>query len=244
MEIFRCYVEKREGFNVHARSLENELREVLGLEVSVRIFNRYDIQNLAQGDLGAVVSTVLSEPMSDVFFMEDLPEIDGRLLCIEPIPGQFDARADSCGQCIQMLLGGERPIVKTAKVYGICGAGDSDFERIKGYIINPLEYREAAPEKPSTLVPEAAVVCDEIERIGGFLEMGEEELTSLNSRLELAMALPDLLLIQGYFRGERREPTLTEMRVFDTYWSDHCRHTTFGTVIEEAEIQDERVQAA
>jgi len=246
MKIWRCYVEKRNGFDVEAKSAQTELREVLGLSgVSVRIFNRYDIQNLPPDKQGSVISTVLSEPMSDICYRDSLPDLKERLLCVEPLPGQFDARADSCEQCIQMLLGGDRPIVKTAKVYAISGIEDSDFERVKAYLINPLEHREASFEMPETL--QSGTVSSEntqIEEISGFTDMKTEELENLLLNLELAMSLPDLQITQQYFKKENRSPTLTELRMLDTYWSDHCRHTTFGTIIESADIKDKRVKEA
>ena len=245
MEIWRCFVEKRNGFDVEAKSVETELSEVLGLGgVSFRIFNRYDIQNLQADRLDDVIATVLSEPMSDICYKEELPELDARLLCVEPLPGQFDARADSCEQCIQMLLGGDRPIVKTAKVYAISGVSEMDLERIKAYIINPLEYRETTLNKPYTLANITASSNSKIEEITDFIKMKDSELRDLQNTLELAMSFPDLKMIQEYFQKENRDPTITELRVFDTYWSDHCRHTTFGTVIETADIEDERVKAA
>ncbi|MCL2250065.1 MAG: phosphoribosylformylglycinamidine synthase [Oscillospiraceae bacterium] len=245
MNINRCYVEKRPGFDVEAKHTESELREVLGFcDVSVRIFNRYDIQNLSQDKLNDVISTVLSEPMSDICYEETLPDLDRRLLCIEPLPGQFDARADSCEQCIQMLLGGDRPIVKTAKVYAISGASDADFARIKTYIINPLEYREASFDKPDTLATATTNTVGKIEEIADFIKMEQSELENLLSDFEMAMSFADLQMIQAHFKKEGRNPTITEMRVFDTYWSDHCRHTTFGTIIETGDIEDARAKAA
>jgi len=246
MDIYRCYVEKRQGFDVEAKSLEAELREVLGIgAVSVRIFNRYDIkpvwesvsadlasQDFAQEHLDEVISTVLSEPMSDTHYKETLPELSSRLLCIEPLPGQFDARADSCEQCVQMLLGGNRPIVRTAKVYAVDGATGADFERIKEYLINPLEYRETSFEKPKSLI-QAEIIAGDVDFVDDY-----------SAITDLAMSDADLQMVKEYFASENRKPTVTELRVIDTYWSDHCRHTTFGTVIETAEIEDTRVKAA
>ena len=245
--VYRCYVEKRSGFDIAAKGVQAELSEFLGLPgVHVRFFNRYDIQNLPHDKWPAVMDTVLSEPMCDDYY-EDLPPAlsEGtRLLCMEPLPGMFDIRADSCGQCIQMLLGGERPVVRTARIYAIEGVNGSEFGKIKAYLINPLEYREASMEKPDTLMDTENRALDGIQTINGFIGLDAESLDALKSRLGLAMSLPDLLALQKYFAGERRDPTLTELRVIDTYWSDHCRHTTFNTVIESADIGDERVKKA
>jgi len=260
-EIYRCYVEKKPGFDIPAKAMQNELSVVLGKEnkdagnneagniknVSVRIFNRYDIQNLPGDSWALVMDTVLSEPAADCCHEESLPLFpEGtRLLNVEPLPGQFNIRADSCAQCIQMLLGGERPVVKTAVVYAVNGINDAEFEKIKSYLINPVECREASLAKPETLISDN--IQDDnrfIPTIDGFIKMDEAELETLRHELGLAMSLPDLAAIQGYFKNERRDPTFTELRVFDTYWSDHCRHTTFNTLIKSADIRDRRVKKA
>ena len=246
--IYRCYVEKRPGFDVAAKAVQNELSEVLGLkDISIRLFNRYDIQGIQEDNWADIINTVLSEPMGDVYYEEKHPPIHdhkSRLLIMEPLPGQYDVRADSCEQCIQMLLGGNRPIVRTALVYSISGVEDEDFSRIKRYLINPLEYRETTSEKPETLDRNDGIKQDSIASISGFTGMDKEALESLRLELGLAMSLPDIEEIRVYFQGQHREPTLTELRVMDTYWSDHCRHTTFNTVIESTDIQDERVKKA
>ena len=245
MEIYRCYVEKRPGFDVTAKATQAELQAVLNLpEITVRIFNRYDVQNST--DWPYVKNTVLSEPMSDICCENDLPPLppENKLLCVEPLPGQFDIRADSCEQCIQMLLGGQRPIVKTAKVYAIGSVSDADFMRVKAYLINPLEYREASFDKPKTLLMENNESPADIPTVEGFIEADAQTLDVMRLQYELAMSFADMQVLQAYFKDEGRNPTLTELRVIDTYWSDHCRHTTFGTVINGLDIQDERVKAA
>ncbi|MCL2198846.1 MAG: phosphoribosylformylglycinamidine synthase [Defluviitaleaceae bacterium] len=222
--INRCYVEKLEGFDVAAKSVENELSEILNLQnVSVRIFNRYDIQNLPQSQWEYVKNTVLSEPMGDICY-EKLPDFAPGVfvLCAEPLPGQFDMRADSCEQCIQMLLGGERPSVKTAKVFAISLPVGTDTKKIEDFLINPLEYRKVVE----------------------LIYMSEAELKIFHQERGMAMSLADLLMIQAYFIKEQRDPTPTELQVIDTYWSDHCRHTTFNTVIKSADIGDKRVSDA
>ncbi|MCL2013595.1 MAG: phosphoribosylformylglycinamidine synthase [Oscillospiraceae bacterium] len=243
--IYRCYVEKRPGFDVAAKSVQTELSEVLGLrKIQVRIFNRYDLQGFVHEQWESVINTVLSEPMSDVYYEEHLPPLPAktRLLYIEPLPGQYDVRADSCEQCIQILVSGNRPVVKTAYVYAFSGIDDLEFNRVKAYIINPLEYQEASPEKPDTLTVKNLQSPPDIPVLKGFKKT--EQPDELKEKLDLAMSSDDLRLIKAYFQHEQRDPTLTELRVIDTYWSDHCRHTTFNTVINSVKIKDARVQKA
>ena len=245
--VYRCYVEKRNGFDMAAKAIQSELKEFLGLEgIHVRLFSRYDIQNLPRDKWADVMGTVLSEPMCDDYYEDRLPELpaDARLLCMEPLPGMFDIRADSCGQCVQMLLGGRRPLVRTARVFAITGVSEAELCKIKAYLINPLEYREALMEKPGTLLDTVGRAFDGAQIADDFTGMGEKALDALRLRLGLAMSLQDIICVQKYFAGERRCPTLTELRVIDTYWSDHCRHTTFNTVIESAAVEDERVKKA
>ena len=253
-KIYRCYVEKRPGFDVPAKAMQRELSMVLGTagkagkNVNVRLFNRYDIQNLPQDSWPSVMNIVLSEPVSDYCYEDALPQLaeNTRLLYVEPLPGQFNIRADSCEQCIQMLLGGQRPVVRTALVYAIDGINNAEFNKIKAYLINPVECREASPDKPNFLSgnKQDDQPPGDIPVINGFIKLNSEELEALKLKLGLAMSSPDLLTIQEYFNGERRDPTLTELRVFDTYWSDHCRHTTFNTLIKSADIRDERMKKA
>lgn len=246
-QVYRCYVEKRSEFDVPTRSMEAELSETLKLpQLRIRFFNRYDVEGLPASKWQYVINTVLSEPASDVFFEKSLPQLsaEAHLLYVEPLPGQFDMRADSCEQCIQMLLGGERPIVKTAAVYAISGAKDADFEKIKEYLINPLEHREASPHKPDTLSKSYGPPPGDVPKIEEMAQLCADGLEKLRLELELAMSLADLKMVQSYFQSESRDPTLSELLVIDTYWSDHCRHTTFNTIIEEADIYDARVGEA
>ncbi|MCL2077922.1 MAG: phosphoribosylformylglycinamidine synthase [Oscillospiraceae bacterium] len=239
-KVFRCYVEKRKGFDTAALLIQNELIETLGLRnISLRLFNRYDIQNISEDSLPDIISTVLSEPVSDVYYKEKLPVFpdETRLLYVEPLPGQFDMRADSCEQCVQMLLSGRRPIVKTAKVFAFIGITYSEYERVKSYIINPLENRIADSDKPNTLKNY------EVRQTENIPEIDFSDIESPNT-LSLAMSRDDLEMIREYFKSQNRKPTLTEIRVLDTYWSDHCRHTTFNTIIESVDIKDKRVQKA
>ena len=244
-KVYRCYVEKRPGFDVEAKAIQIELAEVFNLpNINVRLFNRYDIQNLPQDKWPDVINTVLSEPMSDLYYEDNLPELSGEvhLLYIESLPGQFDVRTDSCAQCVQMLLGGEQPVVRTARVYAINGIADSDFNRVKHYLINPLESREASKIKPDTLVNNDMRLPADILYLTDFISMDTTALKEFRSQFGFAMPLADLITVKLHFSNERRVPTLTELRVLDTYWSDHCRHTTFNTIINSAEIRDERVQ--
>ncbi|MCL2072027.1 MAG: phosphoribosylformylglycinamidine synthase, partial [Oscillospiraceae bacterium] len=230
----RRYVEKKPGFDINVKHLQTELAEVLDLpEIALRLFNRYDVRGISQADWEVVANTVLSEPVCDNSYFA-LPDLPGwRLLHIEPLPGQFVPRADSAEQCMQMLLGGVRPMVKTAKVYAVSGVSDSDFERVKAYLINPLENREGDGGK-----------CDfDNTKNTRIDDIPEVPLDSLGD-LGLAMSDDDIEVVRSYFKSEKRNPTLTEIRVIDTYWSDHCRHTTFNTIIKSADIEDERVKKA
>ena len=246
-KVYRCYVEKKSGFDVAAKALQTEITDVLGIRITnLRIFNRYDIKGLPQDKWADIQNTVISEPMCDICYEEDLPAFPDRvrLLFTEPLPGQFDVRAESCEQCIQMLIGGTRPVVKAGLVYAMEGIDDTGYDRIKAYLINPLESREASSDKPDTLIKNEVKTPDDVPVMEGFCGLTHAALNEFRDNLDLAMSLNDFLTVQKYFIGERRDPTLTEIRVIDTYWSDHCRHTTFNTVIESADIQDARVQAA
>ncbi len=247
--VFRCYAEKRNGFDVEAGHLFQELHDQLGISAltGVRILCRYDVDGVDYPVYLKSRTTVFSEPMCDSFFDEEMPQIMGahRVLAVESLPGQFDQRADSCAQCIQLLAGCERPVVRCAKIYVLMGElDDAAMGKIRGYLINPVETREASMEKPSTLqqeydVPTAVAVLD------GFIKKDDAALETLLSDYGLAMDLNDLKFLQRYFRDEeRRDPTITEVRVVDTYWSDHCRHTTFGTYIDSVDIADPEVQKA
>jgi len=245
-KVYRCYVEKREGFDIAAKKVSAELAEALDTkDITLRVFNRYDIQNLPQERWQDIINAVLSEPMCDRYFEEELPSFSEgvRLLFVEPLPGQFDLRADSCAQCIQMLLGGTRPVVRTATVYAIEGVEGDKWEMVKDWLINPLESREAATDKPKTL-SESTRIPEDVPIVSGFIQLSDEGLESLREQLGLAMSMEDIALVQSYFKSEGRDPSLTELRVIDTYWSDHCRHTTFNTIIETADIKDKRVAKA
>lgn len=244
--VSRVYVEKKPGFDVEARALTHELQDILGIKglESVRILNRYDVEGIGEELFAQCVPTVFSEPQSDVASDEFVVPGDDIVFAVEPLPGQFDQRADSASECIQLISQGERPLVRNARVYILSGSlSEADVDAIKRYVINPIEAREASLALPSTLLldqPQPEMV----ESIEGFLDFSDADLENFLSERGLAMDLADLQFCQEYFRQEGRIPTITEIKMIDTYWSDHCRHTTFGTVLENIEIEDAAVKAA
>ena len=240
----RIFVEKRKGYDIEARGLYEDLKEYLeikGLE-GVRILNRYDISGITDEEYLSGRDIIFSEPPVDLVYDEVFPvNEDERVFALEYLPGQFNQRADSAAQCVQLLTQRERPDILSAKVIILKGEiSDEDFGKIKRYCINPIECREASPDKPSSLELETALP-DDVQILEGFNGKTPAELQSLSNDLGLAMSLDDLSFCQEYFRGsEKREPTITEIKVIDTYWSDHCRHTTFFTKIEEVKIEKGR----
>lgn len=239
MSVYRIYVEKKPEFAVEAKSLAADIRSALGIELGeVRIINRYDAEGLSEEDFKAAIPVVFSEPAVDVTY-DHMPELkDGEaVIAAEYLPGQFDQRADSCAQCISLLRGGKRPTVKSAKVYIFGGALDEkQLAQIKHYIINPVESREAKLDRFETL-DVAYAIPTTVKTIEGFIAKSEDELKDMIAEMGLAMDLDDIKFCQAYFRDdEKRDPTITEIRMIDTYWSDHCRHTTFSTIIDNADI--------
>ena len=237
--IRRVFVEKKDEFAVEAHGLLADLRNNLGMTglKNIRIINRYDVMGLSDEEFRMAKELVLSEPPVDSVVEENLPVADGaKVFAMELLPGQYDQREDFAEQCIQLITQKDRPMVSAAKVYVLEGEiSDADFETIKAYCINPIEAREAEQAKPKTLVS----TCEEPEKVksvAGFLTMTKEEAEELRKSMGLAMSLEDLLWCQKYFNEEHREPTITEIRVLDTYWSDHCRHTTFMTQIEDVDF--------
>ena len=248
-QVFRCFVRKRPGFDVEAQGLCRDLREQLGIQGldGLTIFHRYDVEGVDAGVYGQSKGTVFSEPQVDAVYDEDFPrpEKPHALLAVEALPGQFDQRADSAAQCVQLMTGEGRPLIAYAKTYVLEGTLSQEaLDKIKGYLINPVECREASMDKPDTLArtygaPDRVAVLD------GFTDLDEAGLQAELDRLGLAMDLDDLKFLQNYFRDwERRDPTITEVRVVDTYWSDHCRHTTFSTHLKGIQIDDPRVRGA
>jgi len=244
--VYRVYVEKKAELAHEANALRSELCNLVGIKnlKSVRIINRYDVENLDREIFDRAVKTVFSEPQLDLV-CEELTVEKGLVFAVEPLPGQFDQRADSAAQCIQLQTQGDRPTVRSAKVYVLEGdLSDADLAAVKKYVINAVESREASLEKPETLAVEYAIP-ETVATVEGFIDLDEAGLSALLDKLGLAMDLDDLTFLQTYFRdGEHRDPTITEIRVVDTYWSDHCRHTTFSTHIDGVKIDDPAVQAA
>ncbi len=243
--VYRVFVEKREGLQHEASSLKQDIRAFLGVKAleELRVINRYDVENIEEELFNYAVDTVFSEPQLDI--TSDAISTDGYIVfAVEALPGQFDQRADSASQCIQLINAGDRPTVKTAKVYLMKGAlTEEDVERIKKYVINPVESREASMEKPETLkvnydIPET------VDTVDGFIDLDDAGLSDMVKKLGLAMDNDDLRFCRDYFRTEKRNPTITEIRMIDPYWSDHSRHTTFLTTIDSVKFEDELLQSA
>ena len=243
--VYRVYVEKKEGQTHEAKSLLKEIRDFLRISslTGLRVLNRYDAENIDEELFRYAVNTVFSEPQVDNVSYE-VPQ-GQTVFAVEPLPGQYDQRADSAAQCIQIISQGNRPTVRTAKVYVLTGdVTEDELAAIKKYVINAVESREASLDMPETLAVQYAIP-ETVATVTGFISMDETALAELLDRLGLAMDLDDLKFLQNYFRDEEhRDPTITEIRVVDTYWSDHCRHTTFSTHIDKVEILDEATRAA
>ena len=245
--VSRVYVEKKPGFDGEAKALERELRTLLGIDgiTNLRIVNRYDVEGIDEELFASCVPTVFSEPQADNASAQMPAVADGAaVFAVEFLPGQFDQRADSASECIQLISQGERPTVRSAKVYVLEGElSPADVDAVKHYVINPVEAREASLEPKQTLkanVPES----EPVEVLDGFLELSEAELQAFIDERGLAMDLADIKFCQEYFAGEGRVPTITEIKMIDTYWSDHCRHTTFGTRLHHILTGDPRVKDA
>lgn len=244
MPVYRIFVEKRPDFAVEAKGILSDLKTALrpeGLE-GLRILNRYDVQGISGEVFDKARVTVFSEPQVDSTF-DEFPETDGRVFAIEFLPGQFDQRADSCSQCIQLLTQGERPQVRTARVFILEGKlSDETFERIKEYLINPVESREASLEMPKSL-DAAKNVPSKTKILKNFTNLTRDQLGGVIDEFGLAMDVDDLEFCRDYFKDtEHRDPSMTEIRMIDTYWSDHCRHTTFLTNIDKAEIETDYIK--
>ena len=237
----RVYVEKKTAYAVKAKELQSEIRSYLGITsvTGVRVLIRYDIENISDETYDRALKTVFSEPPVDDIYEETFDYGSGQVFSVEFLPGQFDQRADSAQQCVKLLDEEENPIIRTAVTYVIEGEiTQEQFEAIQNYCINPVDSRKTGMEKPETLVTEFEEP-DDVAILNGFKDMPQEELKALYDSLNLAMTFKDFLHIQNYFRGEEhRDPTMTEIRVLDTYWSDHCRHTTFSTELKEVAFKD------
>ena len=241
MAVKRIFVEKRPGFDVEAANLCADLQNSLGLSAveKVRIINRYDISGIDGEDFEKAKTTILSETNADFVYDEVLPECsDFRVFAMEYLPGQYDQRADSAAQCVQLLTQGERPQVVSAKLIAVKGnITDEELAKIKHYLINPVESREASLDKPESLDMKADIP-DDVKTVEGFISWDDAQMKQYFDGMAFAMTLADLKFCRDYFRDdEHRDPTVTELRVIDTYWSDHCRHTTFLTRLEKIEIE-------
>ncbi len=244
-KVRRVYVEKKEGFGVQAHDLKHEISSYLGIKdvENVRVLIRYDVENISDETFEKACNGIFSEPPVDTLYQEEFPMKEGcRVFSVEFLPGQFDQRADSAVQCVQFIKEDEQPVIKTEVTYVIEGkngaVSDEEFEAIKSHCINPVDSRETGLEKPETLLtkfeePEDVLIFD------GFQHMSEDKLKELYDSLGLAMTFKDFQHIQNYFcKEEKRDPSMTEIRVLDTYWSDHCRHTTFSTELTDVTFGD------
>ena len=242
--VYRIYVEKKKGFDHEAQNLLGEVHGLLGIQsvTGLRILNRYDVEGVSEELFRSCIPTVFSEPPVDDT-CDHCPEADV-VFAVEYLPGQFDQRAASASECIQLISQGERPTVRTARVYLITGnPTETELAQIKKYVINPVEAREASLSRKDTLQMEYPTPST-VETLIGFCELDEEGLANFVKEKGLAMDEADIAFCQNYFRFEKRDPTITEIRMIDTYWSDHCRHTTFGTILDEIEIRDVQVKKA
>lgn len=241
--VYRIFVEKKDGFNNEVKSLYLDITEFLGIKrlKKLRIFNRYDAENISEKIFDYAIKTVFSEPQLDSVYKE-LNINKAFIFATEYLPGQFDQRAESASQCIQIISQGKKPLIKTAKIYALYGnLTKKDIEEIKKYIINPVEMREANFIKPGTL-KEKYKIPKTVKMLKGFINLNDKELFDFIKSYDLAMDFDDLKFCREYFLSEKRNPTITEIKVIDTYWSDHCRHTTFLTIIDNVEFEDELLQ--
>lgn len=246
MAIKRLFVEKKKGFDIEAGALCRDLKENLGLGglKSVRIINRYDVEGMSDADIELTRDTVFAEPQVDNISFGEI-SIDDKYFATEYLPGQFDQRADSAVQCVQIMTGGEKPIVRTAKIVVLCGdISDDDVNSAADYCINPVESRRASIEMPESLIDKSDEPLD-VATIDGFCDADDDGLKAMIADMGLAMDFDDISFCRDYFKNtEKRNPTVTEIRMIDTYWSDHCRHTTFSTILDNVKIDDEIIAAA
>ncbi|MBR6336627.1 MAG: phosphoribosylformylglycinamidine synthase, partial [Ruminococcus sp.] len=247
MSVYRIYVEKKKDHAVESVSILNDIKSALGMSglKSIRIINRYDAEGLSREDFELATPVVFSEPAVDVTY-DCLPDTqnDEKIFAVEYLPGQFDQRADSCAQCISLLTGGNRPTVKSAKIYIVKGnVSDDELAQIKHYIINPVESREASLDTFETLDIKYDIPTT-VDTIDGFIYSTDDDLKIMLTSLGLAMDFDDIKFCRDYFKNtEKRNPTITEIRMIDTYWSDHCRHTTFTTIIDSVDIGADYIAA-
>ena len=243
--VFRVFVEKKKELANEAKGLLSEANNLLGISnlKDVRVINRYDAENITEELFNYAKKTVFSEPQLDI--VTDGISVDGAyVFAVEFLPGQFDQRADSAAQCIQIISQGDRPLIRTAKVYALYGdLTENEIAEIKKYVINPVEAREASLEKPETLKVNYEIPTT-VKTLEGFIKLDRRGLENFVKEYGLAMDADDIQFCQDYFKTEDRDPTITEIRMIDTYWSDHCRHTTFLTIIDDVKFEDELLQSA
>lgn len=247
MSVYRIYVEKKPEFAVEANSLIGGIKSALGLEnlTGLRVINRYDAEGLSREDFDLAAPVVFSEPAVDVTY-DHLPAVkaDEFVFAVEYLPGQFDQRADSCAQCISLLTGGKRPTIKSARIYIVSGKlTEAELDQIKHYMINPVESREASLDCFDTLDIKYTIPTT-VKTVEGFIYSTDDDLRFMLTDLGLAMDFDDIKFCQDYFKNvEKRNPTITEIRMIDTYWSDHCRHTTFSTIVDNVSIDSDYIAA-
>ncbi len=243
--VYRVFVEKKPALANEAKALLSDARSLLGITAltDVRLFNRYDAENISEELFNYAKGTVFSEPQLDITY--DEVDLAGAVtFAVEFLPGQFDQRADSAAQCIQIISQGERPLIRTAKVYALYGdLTEAQIAEIKKYVINPVEAREAGMDKPATLTVQYDIPT-EVKTLDGFIDLDSDGLAAFVRDYGLAMDNADIAFCQEYFKKEQRNPTITEIRMIDTYWSDHCRHTTFQTIIDDVKFEDALLQGA
>ena len=240
-KVRRVYVEKKPEFAVRAKELKHEIKHYLGVTSieAVRVLIRYDVENISEETYKKALTMVFSEPPVDDIYEESFDYGNARVFSVEFLPGQFDQRADSAEQCVKFINENEEPIIRSAITYVIEGnISDEQFEAIKHHCINPVDSREIGLAKPDTLIQNFEEPADVI-IFDGFKDMPEKDLKDLYDSLNLAMTFKDFLHIQNYFqKEEKRDPSVTEVRVLDTYWSDHCRHTTFSTELKDVSFDE------
>ncbi len=235
--IYRIFVEKKD--NVQARKEAADVKTLLNIDAEdFRLILRYDVEGLSEEELKAALGTVFSEPPVDNVYLEEVDLTGYKAFAVSYLTGQYDQRADSAAQCVQLLTRKARPMVKCAKVYAVKGVTDEEVEKIKKHLINPVESEEVGFEKPETLKRET-VVGAPVQDVEGFIDFTDEQVAAYHKNVGFAMSIADLQFVRDYFKGEKRNPTETELKVIDTYWSDHCRHTTFATELKEIKISSE-----
>ena len=245
--VYRIFVEKKKGNDIEAMQILTDLRQNVGITAltGLRLINRYDVQGVSEAEFRRAVHGVFAEDNLDNTADEVTFAPGERVFAMEFLPGQYDQRADSAAQCIQLLTAGECPRVASAKVIALAGdITDAEFDKIKSYLINPVESREATMAKPESLDLTADVPAD-IARIAGFIAKSDDEIAAYHSQMGFAMSVEDLKWVRDYFKNEEhRDPSLTELKVIDTYWSDHCRHTTFSTKLDKITVEESKYAAA